>query len=163
MQTHPRELSFYATPDEGQAESLLTEYLSFLEKRNGGLLPEKGFAKREDWLSATEGWSARHQGAFSKELFDRNFLSYNRDDHLSKAQIALLAFSKVNAGEAYGVEVVSQHRHTKGVVKGSVVCPHCQNPSAFLFENAKPPLYDMCKTCKTGFEVLWPPMSANES
>lgn len=42
-------------------------------------------------------------------------------------------------------------------LSGTVECLHCKTNTSFLFENAKPPLYEMCKNCRTGYEVLWPP------
>ncbi|RYZ89161.1 MAG: hypothetical protein EOP04_07575 [Proteobacteria bacterium] len=45
------------------------------------------------------------------------------------------------------------------LVAGEVTCQHCQTLTKFRFENVKPPLFDSCIACKTGFEVIWPPRS----
>ncbi len=45
------------------------------------------------------------------------------------------------------------------LVAGEVTCQHCHALTKFRFENVKPPLFDSCIACKTGFEVIWPPRS----
>jgi hypothetical protein len=106
-------LSFFTKPDENQREALLSEYLAFLLERNGSLVTDDGFSKRDAWLATSRDWTARHRTPFKSEHFERNYKAFNPSDGLTKAQIALLAFAKVNAGEAYGVEVVSKHRHNE--------------------------------------------------
>lgn len=44
-------------------------------------------------------------------------------------------------------------------VEGRVSCGHCQALTDFRFVQAKPPLFEACGSCKTGYEVLWPPRS----
>lgn len=42
-------------------------------------------------------------------------------------------------------------------LQGSVTCGNCQALTEFNFVETKPPLFDACKQCRTGYEVLWPP------
>lgn len=42
-------------------------------------------------------------------------------------------------------------------VQGQIPCANCGTVTSFHFKEDKPPLYDACQSCKTGFEVLWPP------
>lgn len=44
-------------------------------------------------------------------------------------------------------------------VKGSVPCLNCHATTQFSFVDQKPPLFDACSHCRTGYEVLWPPRS----
>ncbi|WP_141731300.1 hypothetical protein [Oligoflexus tunisiensis] len=105
--------SFYSPPDVGQRDAILHEYARFLEQRNGGTDPETGFVNREAWLESAAATSVRHRGEVPQESFERNYVRFNPGDPLSKKAIALLAFTKVNAGEAYGVEVISRSRHAR--------------------------------------------------
>ncbi|HYX32653.1 MAG TPA: hypothetical protein VE954_06035 [Oligoflexus sp.] len=105
--------SFYSAPDVGQRDQILSEYARFLDQRNGGTDPDTGFVKREAWLDSAAATSAQHRGVVCQESFERNYVRFHPSDPLSKAAVALLAFTKVNAGEAYGVEVISKSRHAR--------------------------------------------------
>lgn len=48
-------------------------------------------------------------------------------------------------------------------LEGSVRCLHCSSDTDFAFANAKPPFYEMCRNCRTGYEVIWPPISRENS
>ncbi|MGV3625030.1 MAG: hypothetical protein ACO1OB_29690 [Archangium sp.] len=99
-------LSFYGpAPEASRSEDVLTEYRKFLEKRNG-----PGFAARD----------ARMANEFNPALvtastpvdsarFNRNYEKF-REKNVSEDELALLTFVKINAGEAYGVEVVGRAR-----------------------------------------------------
>jgi len=63
------------------------------------------------------------------------------------------------AGPVAAVLVYTKTQKLPKSLSGSVVCSHCNTSTSFLFENAKPPLYEMCKTCRTGYQVIWPPES----
>ncbi|MCB9797168.1 MAG: hypothetical protein H6741_31155 [Alphaproteobacteria bacterium] len=104
---HP---SFYApVPDADRADDLFESYAAFLRERNGGTDPETGFTRREAWMQASEGWDARYSGRVPLEAFLRNYERFDGRD-LSEDALALLAFVKLNAAEAYGVEVTSTAR-----------------------------------------------------
>jgi hypothetical protein len=105
--------SFYSAPDVKQRDAVLQEYLRFLDQRNGGTNPDTGFVHREAWLESAAAIPVRHHGEMSEKIFERNYVRFNPDDSLSKKAVALLAFTKVNAGEAYGVEVISKSRHAR--------------------------------------------------
>jgi hypothetical protein len=126
--------SFYDRVPEATAEQALEEYLGFLERRNGSVATEGPLPLREAWLTESEGWTARHGGidaaAFEKgwvnsgpsgpNKYDYSntwrgakYLNCAGDPNADKALLALLAFVKANAGEAYGVEAVSNARHRR--------------------------------------------------
>lgn len=102
--------SFYAPVPESPREDLLNAYLAFLEKRNGSLDATVPFPKREAWLDESRGWSVRSRHAVDPTAFQRGW-SGGTSDLGDLALQTLLSFVRINAGEAYGVEVVSR-RHT---------------------------------------------------
>ncbi|MBO9539360.1 hypothetical protein J7643_02065 [bacterium] len=104
--------SFYAPVAERPQEDDLSAYLAFLDRRNGSIDPTQAYPHREAWLASTLDWNAHYEGA-QADLLERNYVRYDPATEASAAELALLAFVKVNAGEAYGVEVVSQKRHGK--------------------------------------------------
>jgi hypothetical protein len=103
--------SFYSPIPEQPRDDLLGAYLSFLEERNGSTDTGVPYPHRERWLEETRGWRPRHRGAVDAQAFERNYQRFDPSTRPSLAELALLAFVKVNAGEAYGVEVVSRRRH----------------------------------------------------
>ncbi|RYZ91261.1 MAG: hypothetical protein EOP04_01135 [Proteobacteria bacterium] len=44
-------------------------------------------------------------------------------------------------------------------VVGDINCGNCGASSHFEFFEVKPPLFEACHACRTGYEVLWPPRS----
>ena len=102
--------SFYNSTTESPREDILHDYMRFLDIRNGGVDPSKGFVNRDAWLKDASSTNVRHSGHIDPEQFKRNFVSFASSADLSKKATALLAFTKVNAGEAYGVKVVTTHR-----------------------------------------------------
>ena len=107
VSNHP---SFYSlVPDRDRADDLFGSYLAFLEVRNGDLFSDDGFAAREILMDSFEQHDAMFGGRFDNAVFNRNYERL-QDKDLSEEQLALLAFVKMNAGEAYGVEVMSEAR-----------------------------------------------------
>lgn len=103
--------SFYAPITESPREDQLQAYLTFLEKRNGTLDPTQPYPHREEWLKGSEQWQARHRGEIDPQAFDASWQGLQLGADSTPEEHALLAFVKMNAGEAYGVEVVSRMRH----------------------------------------------------
>ncbi len=101
--------SFYAPVPESPREDLLASYLAFLEKRDGGLDGDGTFPHREAWLEESRGWSVRSRQQVDVASFQRGW-SGGKTDTGDIALQTLLTFVRINAGEAYGVEVVSR-RH----------------------------------------------------
>lgn len=98
--------SFYApAPEPARADDALTAYLSFLERRNG-----PGFAARDRRMAEQFDPGRVHaELKVDSARFNRNYVSLTQPD-VPLEELALLAFVKINAGEAYGVEVVSAAR-----------------------------------------------------
>jgi len=102
--------SFYSpVPDRDRADDLFGSYLSFLEQRNGELHADDGFEKREQLMTRLPGAEVRFSAGFEQEVFNRNYEKLI-DKDLTLEQFTLLAFVKMNAGEAYGVEVMREAR-----------------------------------------------------
>ncbi len=71
----------------------------------------------------------------------------------------VLTPAAILAGPIAAILVYNRTQKLPKKLSGSVCCVHCNTLTPFLFENAKPPLYEMCKSCRTGYEVIWPPES----
>ncbi len=61
------------------------------------------------------------------------------------------------AGPFVALLVYSKTQKLPKFVKGTVECIHCKSVTSFEFENVKPPLYTVCESCRTGYQILWPP------
>jgi hypothetical protein len=109
--THGRAPSFYDAIPTGDVDDTLRSYLSFLATRNGSVATEGAYPTREVWLAQSAAWDARHAGSVDVQAFQRGWAQRGVDRTVDPALLALLAFVKVNAGEAYGVETVRRHRH----------------------------------------------------
>lgn len=99
-------LSFYGpAPEVSRSEEVLTAYRKFLDERNG-----PGFAAR-DVRMANEFNPARVAATTKVDAarFNRNYAAFKEKD-VSEDELALLTFVKINAGEAYGVEMVGKAR-----------------------------------------------------
>jgi hypothetical protein len=107
--------TFYSPIPENPREDYLQAYLAFLDERNGTLDATKPYPNRERWLKDAEGWTARHRGQFDHATFSRAWDLSELGPDASPEMVALLAFVKMNAGEAYGVQLVSQMRHREHV------------------------------------------------
>jgi hypothetical protein len=101
---------FFGAVAEGPREDLLGAYLDFLEQRNGTREPNLPYPRREDWLSQMQKCTVRYAGTIDPAKFEKQYATPTRQG-MDLTLAALLAFVKVNAGEAYGVEVVTRRRH----------------------------------------------------
>ncbi len=90
---------------------MLSDYLSFLDRRNGSTATDGEYPIREKWLEQANATDVRFQGKVSAETFERLYAKYDGGRGHDPALLALLTFVKANAGEAYGVEVVGRMRH----------------------------------------------------
>ncbi len=102
--------SFYAPAPERPRDDVLEDYLAFLERRNGSIDPSAPYPAREKWLEAADGSAVRHKGSIDPERFQRCYARFDGAE-APLAMVALLSFVKMNAGEAYGVEVLTRRRH----------------------------------------------------
>lgn len=55
-------------------------------------------------------WEGEYSGKLDVERFNRLYAKFDPSADIGEDELALLAFAKVNAGEAYGVEVTSKAR-----------------------------------------------------
>ncbi len=102
--------SFYSpAPRLSDAEDLWADYQAFLADRNGRLDVVDGFERREAAVAALSTAQPRYGGRIDAARFQRNYEAFDGAG-LSEAELALLAFVKMNAGEAYGVEVTRNAR-----------------------------------------------------
>jgi hypothetical protein len=103
--------SFYQPVDEPQREALYGDYVAFLERRNGEMdFARRRYSKREAHLQALGAADVTYQGRFDEEQFRRQYARYDRAEPTDAATQLLLMFCKVNAGEAFGVEVMREAR-----------------------------------------------------
>ncbi len=100
--------SFYApAPEVHRSEDTLGAYRSFLTQRNG-----PGFVTRDERMKTFDPSQLTAHMAIDSARFNRNYLHF-KETNISEEELALLTFVKVNAAEAYGVEVVTKSRkHT---------------------------------------------------
>lgn len=103
--------SFYQPVDESQRELGYQEYLQFLARRNGEMdFERRRYSHREAHLAALAASAPSHRGPFDGELFRAQFRRYDRRLETDPTTQLLLIFCKVNAGEAFGVEVMREAR-----------------------------------------------------
>jgi hypothetical protein len=103
--------SFYLPVDESQSETLYGSYLGFLERRNGEMdFLRRRYSKREAHLEALAAAKVVYDGPVDADLFRRQYARYDRALDTPPAMQLLLMFCKVNAGEAFGVEVMREAR-----------------------------------------------------
>jgi len=96
---------FGPTPDLNRSEALLHDYRAWLAKRNG-----EGFAVREALMRTTfDPTQLALTLPVDAARVNRNYASFQERD-VSPEELALLAFVKINAGEAWGVDAVSKAR-----------------------------------------------------
>ena len=88
----------------------MKDYLSFLRARNGPLLATGRYLNRERSVEAMQASEVRFQGSFDQELFDRLYSGEASDSETTLGHLLLVAFTRINAAEAYGVNVVSDVR-----------------------------------------------------
>ncbi len=99
--------SFYApAPELDRADAAFAAYLSVLRERNG----DATFDRREARMTEVfDHPTARARLQIDGARFNRNYGKFAETD-VSMEETALLAFVKINAGEAYGVSVTSVAR-----------------------------------------------------
>lgn len=105
--------SLYDTPpDMHRSDDLLAAYERHLTVRNGDLWADDGFERRNADMAVLEQSSReqRYRGALDAETFERNYKHFNPSEVTDPNMLAMLAFVKVNAAEAYGVEVTTAAR-----------------------------------------------------
>lgn len=71
----------------------------------------------------------------------------------------VLTPAAILAGPVAGILVYIRTQKLPKLVDGKTQCGHCKAETAFNFQHQKPPFYDSCKSCKTGYEILWPPQA----
>lgn len=102
--------SLFGTIPDGQREDLLQDYLAFLARRDGALDAHGRFAHREAWLAEASRTAAAHPRPMAQATFEAQYAARRPDATLPPEHVALMAFVKMNAGEAYGVEAVGRAR-----------------------------------------------------
>lgn len=103
--------SFYQTVDIRGREDGFQAYLRFLAERNGQMdFVRREYATREAHLASLRSAPTAYVGPFDEELFRRQYRSYDRRVETSAVTQLLLMFCKVNAGEAFGVEIMREAR-----------------------------------------------------
>ncbi|MEM8923105.1 MAG: hypothetical protein AAGD35_06355 [Actinomycetota bacterium] len=102
--------SFFAPVPEGAAaDAYLEDYERFLIERNGTLGADHGFERRHELMDDLGAMPGMFDGPLDHERVQRAYVG-DHDDELTEEEMAILAFVKINAGEAYGVEVVTAAR-----------------------------------------------------
>ena len=99
-------------PDTHRSVDLLADYERHLAARNGDLWSPGGFERRDrDMASlAAASQKARYRGDIDKDVFERMYAKFEPGVTDDPHVLAMLAFVKVNAAEAYGVEVTTAAR-----------------------------------------------------
>jgi hypothetical protein len=106
-----RTQSFYQPVDESQRDGLFAEYVRFLGRRNGDMdFSNRRYSNRERHLDTLRAAQVHYRGPFDLETFRRQYDRYDRSLATTPATQLLLMFCKVNAGEAFGVEVMREAR-----------------------------------------------------
>jgi hypothetical protein len=97
-----------------RSEDLLRDYRAWLEARNG-----PGFAAREARMRACFEASDVHESLpIDAARVNRNYARFRERD-VTGEELALLAFAKINAGEAWGVEQVARGARARAPERGA--------------------------------------------
>ena len=105
--------SFYQSVDTGDREAVFGDYVRFLGRRNGDMdFQRRTYSQREQHLQALDATPTWFSGPFDQGLFRRQYAAFDRHQDTSLATQLLLMFCKVNAGEAFGVEVMREARQS---------------------------------------------------
>ena len=103
--------SFYQSVDSRGRESIFGDYVGFLGRRNGDMdFERRVYSKREAHLAKLGESKAQFSGPFDPTLFRDQYVRYDNGKETDPATQLLLIFCKVNAGEAFGVEVMREAR-----------------------------------------------------
>lgn len=105
-----RRSMLFSPVDMLQREALMKDYLAFLRVRNGPLLSPGRYGHREKSLEAMQASEVRFEGSFDQELFDQLYAGQAGESETTLGHLLLVAFTRINAAEAYGVNVVSDVR-----------------------------------------------------
>jgi len=100
---------FTAAPSGDQAEDHLLAYEQHLAERNGQLDTNQGFEVREQRMTAFAGLPGTYDRPVDAAKIQRSYAG-EKVTGLTQEEMAVLAFAKINAGEAYGVEITTQAR-----------------------------------------------------
>ena len=100
--------SFYDPVDDTHRHGLLEKYIAFLNHRNGQLDLKTGtLPRREESLNQMNASKLRFRGQIDQRIFSQLNTSFSSSvPGLTPEMLLLLAFCKINAGEAYGVRVI---------------------------------------------------------
>ena len=105
--------SLYSTPpDADRSDDLLAAYEAHLAERNGNLWTPDGFERRNQDMAELDA-SSRSQRIhrhIDADRFNALYTGFRASPDLDEDLLSLLAFVKVNAAEAYGVEVTTAAR-----------------------------------------------------
>ncbi|MEM7092237.1 MAG: hypothetical protein AAF567_04480 [Actinomycetota bacterium] len=102
--------SFYDTVPTGEAaDDFLAEYERFLGERNGALDLVTGFERRNGLMDDLATMPGDYDGALDLGALRAGYAG-RQPQRLSEEELAILSFVKINAGEAYGVEVTTEAR-----------------------------------------------------
>lgn len=101
--------SFYAPVATGAAaDDRLDAYGRFLAERNGALGDDGAFEHRETMLDDFDTLAGQFRGDVDHTSVQRAYAGHDVD--LTADELALTTFVKINAAEAYGVEVIMPAR-----------------------------------------------------
>lgn len=100
--------SFYApAPAPEKAEDAFLAYMDYLKARNGD--PNTFEDREKRMANVFDNSPVRGKLDIDVARFNRNYTNFKETD-ITDEEKAVLAFVKINAGEAYGVEVTSKAR-----------------------------------------------------
>ncbi len=97
-------------PEPEDRHKLLDAYRVFLGERDGELLPDGRLTRREEQLHDLDGAPGTWDRPMDPTLFRRQLHQFDRRADTTPEMLALLALCRINAGEAYGVEVMRRKR-----------------------------------------------------
>jgi hypothetical protein len=99
--------SFFQPIDTAQTEVVFQDYMRFIDGRNGTADFERfTFSKREEHMAALGSATTRFTGDFDEALFRRQYDAYDGSIRTPWTTRLLLLLCKVNAAEAYAVDVM---------------------------------------------------------
>ena len=96
--------------DVGQREPLMADYHRFLHARNGPRTAPGQFQRREESLQQMNASTIRSNEPIDQATFDRLYAGCAQTDDWTPTRLLLVAFTRINAAEAYGVQVVQHVR-----------------------------------------------------
>jgi hypothetical protein len=97
----------FRDPLPDRDDGLLRDYLAHLLQRDGALVGRDRLERREADCHRLDSADAVYDGPADPATFERQYRAYDPRVRMSDDLTALLAFVKINAGEAYGVEIMT--------------------------------------------------------